>query len=225
MNGRLFSDILEILLVILLICLNGFFTAAEFALVSVRRTRIEELIQQGVRSARWVKYALENPQKIFAATQLGITMASLGLGWIGEPAIAQLIAPIVNLFPHPIQSEVSHSISAGIAFALITFLLVVAGELAPKSVALQNSEKTALIVVQPVLAMEWIFKPVIWLLNGAGMFFLRLLGLKTTPNQEIVHSVEELRMIVTASAEGGIVKKEEGEMLHAIFDLGEQLVR
>lgn len=225
MSEGLITDIVEILLVILLILLNGFFTAAEFALVSVRRTRIEELAQQGKRSARWVKYALENPQKVFAATQLGITMASLGLGWIGEPALANLLEPIVILFPHAIQSQVSHSISAGIAFALITFLLVVAGELAPKSIALQNSEKTALLVVQPVLLMEWIFKPIIWLLNCAGAIFVRMVGGKSTQGQEMVHSIEELKMIVTASAEGGVVKKEESEMLHAIFDLGEQLVR
>jgi len=220
-----FVDFLEILLVISLILLNGFFVAAEFALVSVRRTRIEELAQQGIRSARWAKYALENPQRIFAATQLGITMASLGLGWVGEPALAQLLTPLVNLFPHNYQTTVSHSISAGISFALITFLLVVVGELAPKSIALQNPEKTALLIVQPVLAIEWIFKPIIWLLNSSGLVFLRMVGVKPRDNQEMVHSVEELKMIVTASAEKGVVRKEESEMLHAIFDLGEQLVR
>ena len=225
MNGGWTSGLIEILFVCLLIFINGFFTAAEFAFVSVRRTRIEELAQQGKRSARWAKLALENPQRIFAATQVGITMAGLGLGWIGEPALAPLIKPIVDLFPIDLQNTVSYSISAVIAFVLITFLTVVMGELTPKAIALQNPEKIALLVVQPVLAMEWIFKPIIWLLNSAAAGFLKLVGVKPTKNQELVHSVEELRMIVTASAEGGVFQKEESEMLHAIFDLGEQLVR
>ncbi|MGB9586147.1 MAG: hemolysin family protein, partial [Anaerolineales bacterium] len=225
MNADWFIDFLEIGLVILLIFINGFLVAAEFALASVRHTRIEELAQQGNRNARWAKYALENPQRIFAAIQLGITMASLGLGWIGEPALAQLLIPIINLFPHDLQNTISHSISAGISFALITFLLVVVGELAPKYIALQNPEKTALLIVQPILAMEWIFKPIIWLLNSSGLILLRMVGFKPSNNQEMVHSVEELKMIVTASAEKGVVRKEESEMLHAIFDLGEQLVR
>ncbi len=225
MNINWTTDFLELSLLILLILLNGFLTAAEFAFASVRSTRIRELTQQGVRSARWATYALENPQQFFAATQLGITMAGLGLGWIGEPALAQLITPVVDLFPHTWQNTVSHSISAGVAFGLITFFLIVMGELVPKSIAIQYPEKVALIVVQPILAMEWIFKPFIWLLNSSGMVFLRIVGVKPTKSQEMAHSIEELKMIVAASAESGVVRKEESEMLHAIFDLGEQLVR
>jgi CBS domain containing-hemolysin-like protein len=210
--------------VILLVLANGFFVAAEFSLVSVRRTRIAELVAQGNPTARWVQRAIDNPDKVIAATQLGITIASLALGWIGEPALSHLIEPIVQLFPSVIQSEASHGISVALSFAVITFLHVVAGD-APKSIALQNPEGTSLVVARPTLWTEWIFKPAIWLLNGTGNFLLRLVGVKPASGHELVHSVEELKMLVTASTEGGVVEKDESDMLHAIFDLGDLLVR
>jgi CBS domain containing-hemolysin-like protein len=218
-------DGLKLLAVIALVLTNGFFVAAEFSLVSVRRTRIAELVARGDASAEQVKKAIENPDRVIAATQLGITLASLGLGWIGEPALAHLLQPVVELFPGDIQPQVSHSLSAAIAFAVITFLHVVIGELAPKSIALQNPEKTSLVVARPTLLAEWIFKPAIWVLNGAGNAFLRLVGVRPVAGHELVHSVEELKMIVTASTEGGVVEEEESEMLHAIFDLGDLVVR
>src|SRR3970040_2711112 len=125
----------------LLVLANGFFVAAEFALVSVRHTRIAQLTQQGHRGARWVQRAIANPDRFIAATQLGITLASLGLGWIGEPALGRLLQPIVELFPAELEAQVSHSISAVLAFLLITFLHVAIGELAPKSHALQSTER------------------------------------------------------------------------------------
>lgn len=224
-EGSVLVDVLKLGAVALLVLANGFFVAAEFSLVSVRRTRIAELIAQGNTTARWVQMAINNPDKVIAATQLGITLASLGLGWIGEPALAHLIRPVVDLFPVRFQTGISHSISAGVAFAAITFLHVVVGELAPKSIALQNPEKTSLIVSQPTIWTERIFTPAIWALNGAGNALLRLFGVKPVPGFELLHSVEELKMLVTASAEGGVVEAEEREMLHAIFDLGELLVR
>jgi CBS domain containing-hemolysin-like protein len=217
--------ILRLVSVILLVLANGFFVSAEFALVSVRRTRIAELVAQGNRNAKWVQKALENPDQVIAATQLGITLASLGLGWIGEPAFATLLEPLVNIFPANIQSDVSHSIAAGLSFAIITFLHVVVGELAPKSIALQNNEKTSLIVARPTIWTEWIFKPAIWLLNGTGNFLLKFIGIEPASGHELVHSIEELKMLVTASTEVGVVETDEGEMLHAIFDFGELLVR
>jgi CBS domain containing-hemolysin-like protein len=204
--------------------MNGFFVAAEFSLVSVRHTRIAELVAQGQVSAIAVQDALKNPDRVIAATQLGITLASLGLGWIGEPAVAHLLQPLVDLFPNVVQSGISHSISAGLAFAMITFLHVVVGELAPKSIALQNPEKTSLVVARPTLWSERIFKPIIWLLNGTGNALLRLIGVKPASGHELVHSVEELKMLVTASSEGGVVEPQEREMLHAVFDFGELLV-
>jgi len=225
MDGSFLLDGLKILAVFLLVLTNGFFVAAEFSLVSVRRTRIAELVNQGVPTARWVQIAIENPDRVIAATQLGITLASLGLGWIGEPALAHLLYPVVRLFPIAIQSEISHSLSAALAFALITFLHVVVGELAPKSIALQNPERTSLLVARPTIWSERLFKPAIWALNGSGTLLLRLAGIQPASGHELVHSVEELKMLVAASAEGGVVREEESEMLNAIFDLGELVVR
>jgi putative hemolysin len=199
---------------------NGFFVAAEFALVSVRRTRVEELIQQGRTSARYVKKALEDPDRFIAATQLGITIASLGLGWLGEPALAHLIEPLLERLPEGWVSITSHSISVAIAFAVITFLHVVIGELMPKSIALQRPESTSLFVARPTLLAEFFFKPAIWVLNGTGNFLLRLIGMRAASGHEMVHSVEELKMLVEASEESGVLEDAERKMLHAVFDFG-----
>ncbi|MGD2251527.1 MAG: hemolysin family protein [Anaerolineales bacterium] len=217
--------LLKLLAVMMLVLANGFFVASEFALVSVRRTRIRELMAQGNRAARWVGRAIEDPDRVIAATQLGITLSSLGLGWIGEPVVADLLAPIVGLLPEGIKSQVSHGLSAGLAFALITFLHVVVGELAPKSVALQNPERTSLIVARPTIMVEWLFKPAIWLLNGTGNALLRLFGVQPAKGHELVHSVAELKMLVRASAESGLVQETEEEMLHAVFEFGDLMVR
>ncbi len=225
MESTLGLDLLKLVAVFLLVLANGFFVAAEFALVSVRHTRVAELISQGNRTARWVKKAIDDPDRFIAATQLGITLASLALGWIGEPALGHLLQPIIDLFPVEIEDEVSHSLSSGLAFAIITFLHVVVGELAPKSIALQNPERTSLIVAQPTVWTEWIFKPAIWLLNGTGNFLLRTLGIHPASAHEMVHSPDELKMLATASAESGIVKGSEEEMIHAVFDFGDTLVR
>lgn len=225
MIDPLLENLLKMGAVILLVLANGFFVAAEFSLVSVRRTRIAELAAHGNSSAEAVQEAISNPDRVIAATQLGITLASLGLGWIGEPALAGLIYPLVVLFPANLQSEVSHTISAVIAFSFITFMHVVVGELAPKSIALQDPERTSLAVARPTLWTERLFKPAIWLLNGTGNALLRLVGVKPASGHELVHSVEELKMLVTASAAGGVVEADEREMLHAIFDMGELVVR
>jgi CBS domain containing-hemolysin-like protein len=225
MDSSVILDILKLALVILLVLANGFFVAAEFSLVSVRRTRVAEMVANGHTGAKAIQKAIQNPDRVIAATQLGITIASLGLGWLGEPALSHLLQPVVGLFPLPIQSDLSHSISALIAFVAITFLHVVAGELAPKSIALQDPERTSLFVAGPTLLTERIFKPAIWALNGSGNALLRLIGIEPASGHELAHSVEELKMLVTASAEGGVVEAEESEMLHAVFDFGNLVVR
>ncbi len=218
-------DILGLIVVVLLVLANAFFVAAEFSLVSVRRTRVAELVAQGDRRAALVQKAIDNPDKVIAATQLGITLASLGLGWVGEPALQDLIEPVVSLFPQSMQVGISHGFSATIAFCLITFLHVVVGELAPKSIALQDPENTSRFVAGPTLFTEWVFKPAIWVLNGTGNALLRLLGIRPASGHQLVHSVEELKMIVDASAQSGVMQAEESEMLHAVFDFGELIVR
>jgi len=225
MEAGIGSDLIRIVFVILLVLANGFFVTAEFALVSVRKTRIAELVAQGNSSAHWVHKAIHDPDRFIAATQLGITLASLGLGWIGEPALGHLLHPVVSLFPAAVEKGISQSLSAGLAFALITFLHVVVGELAPKSIALQHPERSALIVAQPTVWTEWLFKPAIWLLNGAGNIILNWIGIEPASGHELVHSVEELKMLVSASAEGGMVEDDAENMLHAIFDIGDTLVR
>lgn len=218
-------DLLGLLAIAFLVLANGFFVAAEFSLVSVRRTRIAELVTRGQASAQAVQQAIENPDRVIAATQLGITLASLALGWIGEPALSHLVRPLVELFPQAHQSDISHSISAAIAFMFITFLHVVVGELAPKSIALQNPEHTSLAVARPILWAERLFKPAIWALNGAGNALLRMLGIQPASGHQLVHSVEELKMLVSASAESGVVEAEESDMLHAVFDFSDLVVR
>ncbi len=225
MESTIGADLLRLVAVIILVLMNGFFVAAEFALVSVRGTRIAELVAKGNKSAKWAAKALEHPDQVIAATQLGITLASLGLGWIGEPALSHLLEPLIELFPGDLQEGASHSISVGVAFTIITFLHVVVGELAPKSIALQNPEATSLWVARPTLWTEWLFKPFIWALNGTGNALLRVMGVNPAEGHELAHSVEELKMIVTASAAEGVVETDEQEMLHAIFDFGELLVR
>ena len=218
-------DLLGLVAVVVLVLLNGFFVAAEFSLVSVRQTRIVELVEAGNARAETVQEALKNPDRVIAATQLGITLASLGLGWIGEPALSHLLQPIIELFPIELREGLSHSLSAGLAFAVITFLHVVVGELAPKSIALQDPERTSLVVAGPTLWSERLFKPFIWALNGTGNALLRLVGVEPASGHELVHSVEELKMLVTASTREGVVAEQESELLHAIFDFGDLLVR
>ncbi|OGO36621.1 MAG: hypothetical protein A2W35_16520 [Chloroflexi bacterium RBG_16_57_11] len=225
MENTLVADLFGILAIGLFVLSNGFFVAAEFSLVSVRRTRIAELVARGQAGAEAVQKAIENPDRVIAATQLGITLSSLALGWIGEPALSHLLEPVVLLFPPVVRSGISHSLSAALAFALITFLHVVVGELAPKSIALQDPERTSLVVSRPTLFTERLFKPAIWVLNGTGNALLRLVGVQPASGHHLVHSVEELKMLVDASTEGGVMQASESEMLHAVFDFGEMIVR
>jgi CBS domain containing-hemolysin-like protein len=217
----------NLIIVIILVTLNAFFVAAEFSLVSVRRTRIEELVAQGKQSAAAVKKALEDPDRFIAATQLGITIASLGLGWAGEPALAHLIDPVVALLPIPADwvNISAHGVSAAISFLIITFLHVVLGELTPKSIALQRTESTALFIIQPMIFTEWLLKPAIWALNGTGNLVLRLLGFRASSGHELVHSVEEIKMVMAASTDQGVLANTEYDMFDAIIDLRQQTVR
>jgi putative hemolysin len=141
-----------------LVLANGFFVAAEFSIVTVRKTRIDQLIAEGHRGARTVRRAITDPDSYIAATQLGITMASLGLGWIGEPALASIIEPAVAFLPARIAETTAHGIAVAIAFACVTALHIVLGELAPKTIALEKPEATALLVVKPTENIPWILR-------------------------------------------------------------------
>jgi len=203
--------------VLALVLVNGFFVAAEFSIVTVRKTRIDQMIAEGHHGALAVRRAITNPDSYIAATQLGITMASLGLGWIGEPALASLIQPEVAFLPTPIAETTAHSIAVTIAFAIVTALHIVLGELAPKTIALERAESTALFVVKPTELFMRLFSPFIHLLNGMGRAVVRMLGMKNAGKHAMVHSEEELMMLVTASQEAGVLEEHEEQMLHRVF--------
>lgn len=217
LNGL--SPLVGLLGVAFFVFLNAFFVAAEFGLVSVRPTRIEELVEQGNANAVVVRRALADPDRFIAATQLGITVASLSLGWIGEPALARLLVPVLAFLPQRWSDAAAHSIATTVAFIGITFLHVVVGELAPKSIALQNPERTALFVARPTEVALVLFRPAIWALNGAGNVLLRLIGIRPASGHERVHSIQELRMLIESSQEEGVLEEEEERMLKSIFDL------
>lgn len=203
--------------VLALVFANGFFVAAEFAIIAVRKTRIDQLIAEGHTGARAVRRAVTDPDSYIAATQLGITMASIGLGWIGEPALAELFQPAVAFLPTGIADATAHSIAVAIAFAIITALHITVGELAPKTIALERSEATALIVVKPTELFMRVFWPFIRLLNGIGRALVSMLGLRGSGGHAMVHSEEELKMLVTASQEAGVLEEREEQMLHRVF--------
>jgi putative hemolysin len=207
--------------VLVLVGTNGFFVAAEFAIVTVRKTRIDQLIAEGHRRAIGVREAVSQPDRFIAATQVGITMTSLGLGWVGEPTVARSVEPLLGALPADWARAGAHSIAVGIAFAAITSLHVVCGELAPKTIALQHAEKTALLVTAPTRLFMWILWPFISLLNGLGAYMVRLLGLKPPSGHSMVHSEEELKMLVTASQEAGVLEEDEEQMLHRVFGFGD----
>ncbi|MBI4674798.1 MAG: HlyC/CorC family transporter [Chloroflexi bacterium] len=209
----------------LLILANAFFVAAEFALVSVRRTRIEELVAQGNATARTVKHVVHDPDRFIAATQLGITIASLALGWIGEPAVAHLIEPLFGFVPESFVSRATAAaLSTVVAFALITFLHVVIGELAPKSVALSFPEQSSLVVAPPMVLFENIFRPAIWALNGTGNWLLKLVGLNRPTGHQLVHSVEELKMLLSASTASGELEPVERAFAERAFNFADRQV-
>jgi CBS domain containing-hemolysin-like protein len=217
------SDLLGIVSLVLLVLGNGFFVAAEFALVSVRRTRIEQLANEGNYLARQTNKLIKDLDLYIAATQLGITMASLGIGFIAEPAIEHLAGP--TLLAWGIAEGTVTTISFALAFGLSTALHIVFGELAPKSLALQRSEQVSMAIALPMIAFTTLFRPVIWLLNATGNGVVRLFGLRPVPGHHSVHSEEEIRMIVSASRQEGVLEEQEKELLNNVFDLSDTPVR
>jgi CBS domain containing-hemolysin-like protein len=213
-----------LLAVLLLVSANGYFVAAEFSLVAVRRSRVTELVAAGRMNAKALERALDNLDSNLAATQLGITISSLALGWIGEPAIAHLIepslAPVVGSF-----SWISaHAIAVAISFVIITALHIVLGELAPKSLALQRSEATALWVVRPLGLFLWLLRPAITVLNGLGNLVLRLFGLRPGTGEESLHSASELKLLVGQSQDAGLLQQGQEDVVVRVLDIGNRSI-
>lgn len=219
-----FWDVLGLLAIPALVALNGFFVAAEFALVAIRSTKVEEMVKQGVRRSGAVAAATDNLDRSIAATQLGITLASIALGWVGEPALAHLIEPMFRGMPMPIRGVTTHSVAIAIAFILITFMHVVFGELIPKSVALQASEQTSLWIAGPLNVFTKLTKPIVNSMNGTGNFLLRLMGFRPAGAVESLHSVDELRLLIEDTEEAGILDEEHAELLQNVFTLATKTV-
>src|SRR5919109_5143391 len=201
----------ELLAVAALILLNAFFVAAEYGLVTSRRTRIEELQHEGNRRARRVLDLVADPPRFIAAMQLGVTLTSLGIGALGEHALTKAFDPVM-----------ATALAVVLAYLLLTFLHVVIGELVPKGVALGHSEGTALVLAAPVRAFFTLFGPLIWILQRSTNFVLRLLGLEPPGGETEVHSEAELRMLLNVSAESGEIERGEQEMLYKVFDFADK---
>jgi len=204
---------LELLAVAALILLNGYFVAAEYALVTARRTRIQELAQKGDRRARAVLRIVADPPRFIAAMQLGVTGASLAIGALGEQVLARVFDPLF-----------ASLIAFALAFLIITFLHVVVGELVPKGIALGYSERVALAVSTPVRAFFVVFKPLIWVLQRSSDTVLRALGLTPPGGEMEVYSEAELKMLLSRSTEEGQLERQEQEMLYKVFDFADKEV-
>jgi len=204
-----------------LVFANGFFVAAEFSIVTVRKTRIDQLIAEGHSAARAVRRAISTPDRYIAATQVGITMASLGLGWIGEPSLAALLQPSLAFLPATVAATTAHTIAVAIAFTLITAVEIVLGELVPKWIALERAETTSLVAVRPLEIFMRVLWPFIHLLHGTAQTIVTAIGLHGQGRRGGVHSEEELKMLVTASQEAGVLEEQEEQMLHRVFDFAD----
>lgn len=213
--------LLKLLAVIVLVFANGFFVAAEFAFVGVRRSRIETLAASGDRSAKRLLALLNNLNAYLSASQLGITLASLALGWIGEPAIARLLeTPFAGM-----SDGLRHGLSFGIAFSIITSLHIVIGEQAPKLLGLELAEKIALTVALPMQAFYWAFHWPIRALDWASVRIVRLFGLKASLGHASSYTETEIRQLIDTSRESGHLRAEERRLIHRVFEFSDTLVR
>src|SRR5687768_2107495 len=215
------SILLKLLSVILLVAANGFFVAAEFALVGVRTSRIETLVASGNRAAKRLMGLLKNLNAYLSACQLGITLASLALGWIGEPAVARLLeAPLAKL-----PDSIRHGVAFAIAFSIITTLHIVLGEQAPKLMGLAVAEKVALATALPLQLFYKVFSLPIRALDWASVRIVQLLGIKATAEHASTYTEEELRRLIDISREKGHLRAEERKLIHRVFEFSDTLVR
>ena len=216
-------DIVNLLLVAILILMTAFFVATEFAIVKIRPSRIDYLIESGNKKAESVKKILENLDAYLSACQLGITVTALGLGWLGEPTIQRLLNPLfekLNIFP-----TAASVMSFAVAFLTITFIHVVIGELAPKTIAIQKAEEITLLLAKPLIWFYRLMYPFIWLLNGTARQIIKLFGFKPMDDHEVAHTEEELRMILSESYKSGEINKAEMTYVTNIFEFDETVAK
>lgn len=211
----------NIFIIAFLLFVNGFFVSAEFALVKVRKTRLEQLCNDGDSNAKTALRLVNDVNKMLAAAQLGVTFASIALGWVAESTIVQLVSPIIGYLPHG-QITV-HAIAVPISFLLVTYFHVLLGEQLPKCLALKHTEDLALVIASPMSMFITLFKPLVWILQVSGDGLLKLLH--ADKEDALVHSTEELDMLVDASYNEGVLNETEAEMLHNMFKFSDLMAK
>ncbi|WP_075981561.1 hemolysin family protein [Bacillus massilinigeriensis] len=216
-------DILNLVIIAILIAFTAFFVASEFAIIRVRSTRIDQLIEEGSKGAIAVKRVITNLDEYLSACQLGITVTSLGIGWLGEPTVEHILEPIFIQLQVP--ESITNVLSFVIAFSLITFLHVVVGELSPKTLAIQKAETISLLAARPLILFYKVMFPFIWALNGSARITSSLFGLKPAAEHEIAHSEEELRMILSESYKSGEINQSEFKYVNKIFDFDDRIAK
>jgi CBS domain containing-hemolysin-like protein len=214
--------IADLILTLFLVVLNGFFVAAEFAIVKVRSSQLE-VAKASKSLTDTARNIVGNLDAYLAATQLGITLASLGLGWVGEGVMTHMILDFFGAINLTISPETAHKAAVPVAFFIITVLHIVFGELAPKSIAIRYPTGTTFAIAWPLRVFYFVFRPIIWLMNGFANLLLRMVGIKPLHGNEI-HSEEELKMIITESHEGGAIEETERELIQNVFDFDDRRV-
>lgn len=218
-----YLDIFNLVIIAILIALTAFFVTSEFAIVKIRSSRIDQLIEEGNSKAVSAKKVISNLDEYLSACQLGITITALGLGWIGESTIEHMLSPLFHKINIP--ESATQVLSVGIAFAAITFLHVVVGELAPKTLAIQKAELITLIVSRPLILFYKIMYPFIWVLNGSARVVSSLFGLKPVSENEIAHTEEELRIILSESYKSGEINQSEFKYVNKIFEFDNRIAK
>lgn len=216
-------DIFNLVFIVILIALTAFFVISEFAIVKVRSSRIHQLLEEGHPKAPAAKRVISSLDEYLSACQLGITITALALGWIGEPAMAGVLKPLMDFFHIP--PSLSHVIIVGAAFFIITFLHVVVGELAPKTLAIQKAEELTLLVARPLIIFYKAMYPFIWILNGTARLITGLFGIKPASESEAAHTEEELRLILSESLKSGEINDSEFQYVNKIFEFNDRIAK
>ncbi|MDM5295982.1 hemolysin family protein [Peribacillus simplex] len=216
-------DIINLVLIAILIALTAFFVATEFAIVKVRSTRVDQLIEEGKPNALSAKKVISNLDEYLSTCQLGITVTALGLGVLGEPTVETILHPLLNQLNLP--DSASQALSVAIAFFSITFIHVVVGELAPKTLAIQKAEQVTLLVSKPLIGFNKVMYPFIWVLNGSARTLTKMLGLKAVSEHDLAHTEEELRIIVSESYKSGEINQSEFKYVNKIFEFDDRIAK
>lgn len=218
------SIYLNLFFVAILIALTAFFVASEFAIVKIRSTRLDQLIQEGQKSAILAKKVTTNLDEYLSACQLGITITALGIGRLGEPTFERMLHPVIGALPFSSEAIVT-TVSIAVSFLIMTFLHVVIGELAPKTLAIQKAERITLLLSPPLRVFYFVMYPLIWFLNGAARLLTRSVGLKSMSEHEVTHTEEELRLILSDSYRGGEINQSEFKYVNKIFEFDERVAK